>query len=353
MNAIVERSLELPLPSGLSFHPEDWRIIARYWYPVALEKDVTEGPLGVTLLDKPLVVYRIGDEIVVADNICPHRGMKLSLGEDQHDGQGIMCPYHGLRFGSAGRCTFIPAHPRNKIPEKMNLTAYGVVVRFGLVWTCLAARPGDTPEMLPEVPHWEDEGYQQINCPPIEINAFAGRQVEGFIDVAHFAFVHAKSFADPDDPEVPDYRPVPTDYGFRTDYWSTQANVPHGVPADIPEGFQWLRQFQVWVPFAASLVVHFPGEARLSMLNAACPVSAKKTILFDARCRNFDTDQPVEDVYEFNRQVFEEDRAMTEAQKPENLPLDPKLEVHIPADRSSIAYRRALRDIGLSEFFTA
>jgi vanillate O-demethylase monooxygenase subunit len=44
---------------------------------------------------------------------------------------------------------------------------------------------------------------------------------------------------------------------------------------------------------------------------------------------------------------------MVEAQKPENLPLDPSLEVHIPADRSSIAYRRALRGLGLSQFFTA
>lgn len=344
---------ELPLPRNLTFLPEDWQIIARYWYPVAMAKDVTEGPMGVTLLDKPLVVYRIGDEIVVADNLCPHRGMLLSLGEDQKDGKGIMCPYHGLRFGSEGKCTSIPAQPDNKIPAKMNLNSYGVVERFGLVWTCLASKPGDEPETLPYVPHWEDEGFQQINCPPIEIDAFAGRQVEGFIDVAHFAFVHDKSFADANDPVVPDYTPVQTEDGFQTDYWSSQANVPHGVEADIPEDFQWLRQFRVHVPFAASLVVHFPGEARLSMLNAACPVSAKKTILFDARCRNFDTDQPVQDVYDFNLQVFEEDRAMTEAQKPENLPLDPKLEVHIPADKSSIAYRRALRNIGLSEFFSA
>jgi phenylpropionate dioxygenase-like ring-hydroxylating dioxygenase large terminal subunit len=88
-------------------------------------------------------------------------------------------------------------------------------------------------------------------------------------------------------------------------------------------------------------------------MNAACPVSARQTRMFDARVRDFGTSQPVEDVYEFNRQIFEEDRAMVEARKPENLPLDPRLEVNIPADRSSIAYRRGLRDLGLSHFFTA
>ena len=345
---------DLPLPRNLTFDPADWQILARYWYPVALSRDVTEGPLGVTLLDKPLVVYRVDGEVVVADDLCTHRGMLLSLGEDQHDGKGIKCPYHGLRFGAQGKCTAIPAHPKNKIPERMHLRAYGAVERYGLVWTCLARRAGDEEgAAIPPVTHWEDEGFQHINCPYIDVAAFAGRQVEGFLDVAHFAFVHADSFADANNPEVPDYNPVRTDDGFETEYWSTMANIPHGVHMDVPEDFQWLRHFHLHVPFSASLVVHFPEGARLSMLNAASPVSAKRTRLFDARCRNFDTDQPVEDVYAFNKQIFEEDRAMVEAQKPENLPLDPKLEVHIPADKSSIAYRRALRVIGLSEFFTA
>ncbi len=61
----------------------------------------------------------------------------------------------------------------------------------------------------------------------------------------------------------------------------------------------------------------------------------------------------MEATYDFNRQIFEEDRAIVEVQRPENLPLDPKIEVNIPADRSSVAYRRGLRDLGLSHFFTA
>jgi vanillate O-demethylase monooxygenase subunit len=34
----------LPLPRGCTFEPEDWAILARYWYPVALERELGESP---------------------------------------------------------------------------------------------------------------------------------------------------------------------------------------------------------------------------------------------------------------------------------------------------------------------
>ena len=59
----------------------------------------------------------------------------------------------------------------------------------------------------------------------------------------------------------------------------------------------------------------------------------------------------VQDVYDFNPRLFEEDKLIVESQKPECLPLDPSLEAHIAADRSSITYRRGLRDMGFGRFF--
>ena len=88
-------------------------------------------------------------------------------------------------------------------------------------------------------------------------------------------------------------------------------------------------------------------------MNAASPVSARQTRMFAPIAKNFSTAQPVQEIYDFNHRIFEEDRAIVEIQKPENLPLEPRLEVNIPADRSSVAYRRGLRKLGLSHFFTA
>ncbi|PZU58076.1 MAG: (2Fe-2S)-binding protein [Sphingobium sp.] len=338
-------------PPGSTFTPEDWAILAAHWYPVALVREIGEKPVGTKLLDQPIVVYRADGQIVVAPDICPHRGVPLSIGT-QTDG-GVVCAYHGLRFGAAGKCTHVPAHPARDIPARMHLRTYPHVERYGLVWTCLAAEPGalPAPGAIVDMPHWDEPDFQQIVCPWIDIFGFAGRQMEGFLDVAHFAFVHTETFGDANNAEVPAYKPRVTDYGFEAEYWSTVGNYPIGAEGRGVPGFQWLRHFRCHLPFTATLEIHFPGSDRLVVMNAASPVSAKVTRLFAPIARNFDKDLPLQDVYDFNLQVFQEDKAIVESQMPECLPLDPMMEAHIPADMSSMAYRRGLRDMGLSRFF--
>ncbi len=41
----------------------------------------------------------------------------------------------------------------------------------------------------------------------------AGRQMEGFLDVAHFAWVHTDTFGDRNNAFVPKYKVSDTDYG--------------------------------------------------------------------------------------------------------------------------------------------
>ncbi len=89
----------------------------------------------------------------------------------------------------------------------------------------------------------------------------------------------------------------------------------------------------------------------MAIMNAASPVSARKTRLFAPIVRNFDQHLPVADAHAFNLRIFEEDRRIVESQRPARLPLDPTAEMHIPADASSIAYRRGLKRLGLGRFF--
>jgi vanillate O-demethylase monooxygenase subunit len=144
-------------------------------------------------------------------------------------------------------------------------------------------------------------------------------------------------------------------HGFRYDGEGRCVCIP--APKHLkhlnPPGFKWRRLFDVFLPFTAKLSVFFPKDGRLHILNAACPVSARKTRVFVPICRNFDKDAPLLDTLNFNHQVFAEDKAIVEQQYPEDLPIDLQEEVHIRADRSSITYRQKLAALGLGRTFTA
>ena len=149
-------------PAHCTFEPEDWLRLAKCWHPLARACDIGPAPVKATLLDEQLVIYRIKGQVVVARDVCPHRGVPLTLGF--HDEEGIVCPYHGLRFGEDGRCNRIPSSPDQPVPAKLNLTSFAVEERYGLIWTCLAFDP-ENPMPLPVMPHWHDDGFQQINWP--------------------------------------------------------------------------------------------------------------------------------------------------------------------------------------------
>ena len=80
------------------------------WYPAGWDHEFTsKGILSRTIAGRPLALYRTqdGHPVALAD-ACWHRLAPLSqgklVGRDE-----IQCPYHGLRYNAAGRCTSMPA----------------------------------------------------------------------------------------------------------------------------------------------------------------------------------------------------------------------------------------------------
>lgn len=346
---MVATTVRRAYPRGCTFPESDWDALAPFWYPIAFSHELKDQPITATLLDQRLVIWRTSSGVSVANDICLHRGIPLSMGHVSDD--YLVCKYHGFHYSESGQCVLVPAEPTATIPAKLCLTTYPVKEAYGLIWTSLG---GGTDHDLPEFSEWNDPDYQQILPDPVNLDAAAGRQMEGFLDVAHFAWVHTDSFGDRSNPIVPRYDVIKTPTGLRAEYLSTVSNFPKAMQDRAPADFQWLRVFEVFLPFTAKLTVHFPGEGeRLCILNAASPISARKTRVFCPISRNFDKDMPLEPVYEFNYQVFAEDKEVVEAQYPEDLPLELRAESHIRADQTSIGYRKGLSALGLGATYTA
>ena len=94
------------------------------------------------------------------------------------------------------------------------------------------------------------------------------------------------------------------------------------------------------------------GPYAQSCAGTGCPVSARETRIFQGV-----TDTSGEPDADFlikeSQMVNNEDKAIVESQRPEDLPLDLKDEIHIPADRMSVEYRRTLARLGLGAPFSS
>ena len=331
------------LPRNCTFSREDWTVLASCWHPVARVIDMGDQPVAVRLLDQEIVLYRTSQGITAAADTCAHRGAPLSLGRicNQH----ITCPYHGYSYDGGGRCTDIPAHPGAPIPSKLHLRVFRSVERYGLLWVCLDAA---SVREVPPLPEFGAPGFQTIHLPPFDWSASAGRQVESFCDVAHFAFVHENTFAVAS-PVVPRYDVEATNDGLHAEFVSNAGNVSAAAAATET----WKRIYDLHLPFTARLVVHFPGQGRLVIFNASSPVSARRTKIFAVIAREFDHDRPAEELIAFQQRVYAEDQAIVERQNPEDLPINISEEVHVRADLTSIVYRKQLGRLGLGRSFTA
>jgi phenylpropionate dioxygenase-like ring-hydroxylating dioxygenase large terminal subunit len=181
------------LPRGCTFTESDWRALAPFWYPVAHSHEVTCKPLATRLLDERVIVYRLSDgSVAAARDICYHRRVPLSLG--YVEGDEIVCRYHGLRYDRSGRCICIPAHPGGAISPRLRLDVYQAQEKYGLVWVRLV---DNGPQDLPELVEWDDPDYLQVRLDSVDIKAAAGRQVEGFLDVATSPLFTRKALANP------------------------------------------------------------------------------------------------------------------------------------------------------------
>ncbi len=101
--------------------PDDF--IPNQWYPIFDSSKLNRRkPVGIMRLGERLVLWRDarGEAVCMTDR-CPHRAAQISLGWVRDD--CLVCPFHGLRFDSAGRCVLIPANGEGQpVPRGFDLS---------------------------------------------------------------------------------------------------------------------------------------------------------------------------------------------------------------------------------------
>ena len=326
-----------------TFGENNWKVLSKFWLPVAWADEVADAPLGRKLLDVAVVLFRdADDEVIAAQDVCPHRGGLLSQGK-VHDGE-IACPYHGMRFAGNGRCTKVPSNkPGMKIPERLHLWLLDVKVHANIVWVRLDSS-GDTP--MPEWDELSDPNLQNYHLEPLGAKTSATRFCENFNDVAHFAFVHAGTFADNINEVVAKFDVVHSDFGLHHKITGEQVDrISLDDEAASVARIQYNYDFRF--PFNNKMHIIFDDERSQHIFAAISPVSANKVTVFMQFARNFDKDEPIEKSLEFERAVVQEDLRVIEKVTPVEVPLDLREEFSVAADKWSVSFRQRWKRLGL------
>jgi phenylpropionate dioxygenase-like ring-hydroxylating dioxygenase large terminal subunit len=313
-------------------------VLVNDWHVVARAADLPEGKLlPVRLLGQDLVLWRLNGQLLAWQDLCLHRGARLSLG--WIDGERLVCPYHGWTYNNAGQCVHIPAHPDQPPPARARVRSYQAREGYGLIWVSLGSPAHD----LPPLPEWEDSSFRKVLCGPYRYKAHAPRAVENFLDVAHLPIVHAGLLGVQERAEIGDYQVEVGPEGVT----ASNIRIWQPNPDGIGEGREVTYTYRVFRPLTAYFVKTTVGPKH-SILLTVTPVDELDSIGWMWVCLNYRHDVPEEDLRAFQDQIVSQDIPVVESQRPELLPLDLQAELHLRSDRTAIAYRQWLKQLGLS-----
>jgi phenylpropionate dioxygenase-like ring-hydroxylating dioxygenase large terminal subunit len=99
------------------------------------------------------------------------------------------------------------------------------------------------------------------------------------------------------------------------------------------------------------LVAYFRKESagpRFAILLMVTPIEEVHSLMWMWMVMNHSYDAPEEELRAFQDEIALQDLPIVESQRPELLPLDLQSELHLRSDKTAIAYRRWLNDLGLT-----
>lgn len=313
-------------------------VLVNDWHPVAYSADLGENSiLASRVLGEDIVIWRSEGEPRVWQDLCLHRGSKLSLGRVEE--RRLVCTYHGWTYDREGRCVLMPAHPEERPSSRARVKAYNAKEKYGLIWVSL----GNPRSDLPVFHEWDDHSYRKIFCGPYRVKASGPRLVENFLDVAHLPFVHEGLLGDAAHAKIDDFEVKEDGDGISASGIRLWQPDPDGTGKGAPVVYT----YKVFRPLTAYFVKE-SSEQGFSMMMTVTPVNELESVMWMIIAMNYAREVPDEQLRSFQDKIVSQDIRVVESQRPELLPLDLQAELHLRSDRMAIAYRRWLRQQGLT-----
>lgn len=219
-----------------------------------------------------------------------------------------------------------------------------VITGYGYIWTSF----GNPPAELFPIPEYAEPDRVNMSCGSIGIHVSAPRAVENFLDMGHFPYVHTDILGAEPHTEVKEYDVEVSEE--RDEVLATRCRFFQPRAAlSATEGQEVEYVYRVPHPFCSVLYKSCPEDE-----NRRDVIAIFLQPMTEERCRAhllqsmIDSTSTITDLRRFQQTIFGQDKPILENQFPKRLPLDPRSETPIRADKSAIAYRRWLSQKGIT-----
>ena len=334
------------------------------WYVAAWEDEIGDRPLARTLLGEPVVLYRTAAGAASAlEDRCCHRALPLSMGTLV--GGELQCSYHGFRYAPDGRCVAVPGQAA--VPPEARVRSYPVVERWDWVWIWMGDPDRVDEGLIPDW-HWvDDPDWRTVRGNggrPLHCACNYQLITDNLQDITHLSYVHTSSIGNADI----------VDFSFKTERKARSVHMVRNVMNRPAAPFyQWAGKFKGnvdrWITCDTQMPCFSVNDAgcvdagtdmrpghrdrgvEMRVLNAPTPETERTTHYFYAHARHFGLDdEEIENAYRTQfTGVFQEDKAVLEAQQA-MIDRDPAAHViDINADAPGLQCRRLLRELIAAE----
>ena len=284
-------------------------VILNQWHPLSASAEIPAGVVQQTLLLGETVSYATTD-----------------------DGQ----------TAAWRSCDTLPAGSRfdpASIPDPLP-----VLTEFLYLWTCL----GSPPAKLFEIPEFHEPDRRNLCAGTLGVHVSAPRAIENFLDMGHFPFVHTDILGVEPHTEVVEYQ-VNID-SDTNDIWATECLFFQPMAAATSlDGQMSEYTYRVPHPYCVLLYKSCPVEEnRFDAIGLFVQPMTAEYVRANMVLSLIDAENTDSVIRRFQQTIFAQDKPILENQYPKRLPLDPRAETPIRADKVAIAYRRWLSDLGVT-----